>query len=507
MTDSAVDIKVLAAEFDNPAWRINNLYLVKPREGGEGVVFKTNPIQEKFYWAMKNRNVILKPRGIGFTTLLCLFELDLAMHNPGINVGITAHTEEKAKDIFRDHIRYGYDNYRIPEVRIPLAAGTQGSQTELVFANGSVIRVDVGLRSGTYQVIHSSELGPMSKTAPEKAEEFVSGTLPTVRTASTYVFIESTAAGTTGVFYEMVQRAQKANAEIAAKVRPENDLDYRFHFFGWWEDDTKVLDAEVIIPKYLDEYFDALAVKHGVKLTREQKAWYVVTADEQGEFMRSNYPSVAEEAFEASMEGAYFSKAMNEAAKTGRIGRYAYDPRYMVDTWWDIGINDEMSIWFSQTTGNMVNMIDFYENSGEGLLHYIDVMKAKPWGRRYGRHVGPHDINTRDAFTARTKRQTAAQHGITFEYVERPRSIADAVESARMILPRCCFDKANCALGIEHMECYRKEWDRRHGVWKDRPLHDRHSHGASAFMVFAQFHDRLIQRGQRRPLTVKYETF
>lgn len=58
-----------------------------------------------------------------------------------------------------------------------------------------------------------------------------------------------------------------------------------------------------------------------------------------------------------------------------------------MDTWWDLGINDRMSIWFSQSVGQEIRVIDYMEGTGQGLAHYIQKMKAKPYV--YGRHTAP----------------------------------------------------------------------------------------------------------------------
>ena len=41
-----------------------------------------------------------------------------------------------------------------------------------------------------------------------------------------------------------------------------------------------------------------------------------------------------------------------------------YDPSRPVNTFWDIGMDDENCIWFHQTDGVRHRLIDFYSNSG-----------------------------------------------------------------------------------------------------------------------------------------------
>ena len=56
----------------------------------------------------------------------------------------------------------------------------------------------------------------------------------------------------------------------------------------------------------------------------------------------------------------------------------------------------------------------------------------------------------------------------------------------RDVLPLCWFDAEGCDEGIKHLDAYRKEWDDKYGVWKDRPFHNEASHGSDAFRQFAQ---------------------
>ena len=88
-------------------------------------------------------------------------------------------------------------------------------------------------------------------------------------------------------------------------------------------------------------------------------------------------------------QGAYYTTLLAAARKDGRITRVPYDPALPVDTDWDLGIGDAMAIWFSQSLrSGEVRLIDYYENSGEGLPHYAGVLKEK--GYVYGEHWAPH---------------------------------------------------------------------------------------------------------------------
>jgi hypothetical protein len=66
-----------------------------------------------------------------------------------------------------------------------------------------------------------------------------------------------------------------------------------------------------------------------------------------------------------------------------------YETGAEVYTFWDLGVDDSMTIWFGQFIGKETRWIDYYENSGMGLAHYAKILKEKPYV--YGDHYMPHD--------------------------------------------------------------------------------------------------------------------
>jgi hypothetical protein len=101
--------------------------------------------------------------------------------------------------------------------------------------------------------------------------------------------------------------------------------------------------------------------------------------EEQGpDDMKSEFPSCIEECFCSSLEGSYFKAELSKARDEKRIGLpLPYDPTRVVNTFWDIGVDDENVIWFHQTDGVRHRLIDFYQNTGEGLAHYVQVIREK----------------------------------------------------------------------------------------------------------------------------------
>ena len=76
-----------------------------------------------------------------------------------------------------------------------------------MLSNNSSIRVGTSLRSGTLQYLHISEYGKLCAQFADKAREVRTGALNTFQ-AGQVVFIESTAEGKEGHFFEMCETAQ-----------------------------------------------------------------------------------------------------------------------------------------------------------------------------------------------------------------------------------------------------------------------------------------------------------
>lgn len=211
-------------------------------------------------------------------------------------------------------------------------------------------------------------------------------------------------------------------------------------------------------------------------LEQERKEMLAQTGND-ALFMQEYYVS-----YDAPVEGAYYGQQLIDAYNSKRIGTVPYLPNVPVSTFWDLGVGDSTTIWFVQPVGQELHLIDYYENSGEGLPHYAKVLQDK--GYVYREHYAPHDIEIREFSTGKSRLETAQQLGISFRIVPKL-SIEDGIEAARNIFPRCWFDEEKCTRGIECLKSYHKEWDDKNHTWRNRPAHDWASHGADAFRYFA----------------------
>ncbi|MBA3816175.1 MAG: terminase [Parachlamydiaceae bacterium] len=455
-------------------WRLNNLYWIIDKAGNESL-FTLNWAQKKLYQDMWYCNLILKARQLGISNFVCLLFLDRCLFNSNQHAGIIAHTREDAEVMFR-RVKVAYDCLP-PELKALRSVNTDNAR-ELHLSNGSTLRVGTSMRSSTLQYLHISEFGKVCAKFPDKAREIITGSLNALA-PNQYVFIESTAEGREGYFYQMCKEAQ-VNHDAGKKLSP---LDFRFHFFPWWQHTSySIASDNITIPNQLTDYFNAVEVKIGADLDDQQRAWYCKRAATQGEDMKREFPSTPEEAFESSNEGLYYGRQLIEARQKRRINKVYYDPNVSVNTAWDLGYNDSTTIWFFQQCGQEIHLLEYYENSGETLTHYLHQLKSKSY--TYGKHLVPHDAAVHEYSTGLSRVEVARNHGVNFTVVPDI-VINEGIDAARNMIPRCWLDEEKCAKGIASLDNYKKEWNDRHGCWSSLPLHNFASHGADAFRILA----------------------
>ena len=190
------------------------------------------------------------------------------------------------------------------------------------------------------------------------------------------------------------------------------------------------------------------------------------------------------------VQGAIYGKEMLKAIQENRITKVIYDPLLPVYTVWDLGVDDSTSIIFFQIYGNQIRIIDYYENNGEGLLHYKRILVEKQYN--YAKHYAPHDIAVKELGTGKTRIETAARIGIKFEIIPKL-GLQDGIECARATISRCWFDAEKSDYLIKCLKNYRKVKNEKMLVFGE-PLHDWSSHGADAFRYLSIICDKSTKR-------------
>lgn len=218
-------------------WRLENLYVINTKSDGKRI-FKLSRAQRHFLENMRHRNIILKSRQLGFSTLITLWILDEILFSTNKEAIAIAHIKEGMTDIFDKKAKFAIMN--LPDEIKNIFNFKTSSKTKLQveFGDGSVSSFGVSLsgRSGTYHYVHISEYAKLSKQFPQRAEEVITGTLPAVPFDGR-VFMESTAEGSNGSFYDMYYDALKnKNRGIAALF----NVEFYPHFYNWTWDDMEL---------------------------------------------------------------------------------------------------------------------------------------------------------------------------------------------------------------------------------------------------------------------------
>lgn len=475
---------------------MNHLYYIKDKNGNK-VLFEWNSAQKRYNETKHNKNVNLKARQLGFTTDACIDALDNALFNSNWDAGIITHNREDSEKIFKNKIKFAYEN--LPEIIKLSRVPNTDKAGEYRFPNGSSISVSTGFRGGTLMQLHISEFGKICAKNPDKASEIIAGAFNSVPIHG-QITIESTAEGKVGKFYEICEHARSIQ-RLGQKLTP---MDFMFHFYPWHEDPEYRLDPfEVVIPSEQQNYFEDLEKSHGIKLDAEQKAWYVKKSIEQGEDMLKEYPSHPDEAFAQSVDGAYYGKQMAQAETEKRITNVPWEPQLKVHAVFDLGIRDAMAIWFFQVEPSGARRyIDFYMNSGEGIPHYAKKMRERPYV--YGKIILPHDARVRELGTGLSRVEVFESLGFRDIEVIPGLSVSDGIDAVRSMLPSCWFDQTKCADGIKALKEYRKDWDDKAGIWKEKPLHDWSSNPADSFRMSALVDCAEIPMPTQRRATNKY---
>ena len=246
---------------------------------------------------------------------------------------------------------------------------------------------------------------------------------------------------------------------------------------------TACLKASEYVPhnaKYSLEECRAKGLVHPVELENARKSMPIELYEQEYECD-----------FEAAIVGAYYGSYMAEAAKDGRITQVPYDPAFQVYTAWDIGGDrDATAIWFWQSIGKQICLIDYYEAVGSDSGPHVKVLLAKPYN--YAQHFLPHDAGPNRLGIDLSYPDFLRNHGLR-NIIVLPVGIREhGINTARLLLPRCVFDSNKCAQGIESLKMYRAKYDEKLKNLSASPIHDWASHGADAFRYLAVALDRHV---------------
>lgn len=222
------------------------------------------------------------------------------------------------------------------------------------------------------------------------------------------------------------------------------------------------------------------------KINWNDNPWFPDTLLVEKDELKTRDPDAYQNVWEGNcritLDGAIYAKELRLAQEEGRIGNVPYDGTRQVHTFFDLGWADNTSIWFAQTVGGELRLIDYYSNNQMPIQHYISLLQNK--GYIYGTDWLPHDAKAKTLATGRSVEEIMLAAGRRVRVVPNL-SIADGINAARTIFNRCHFDERKCTEGLQSLRHYRFDVDPESRQFSGRPLHDHHSHAADAFRYFA----------------------
>jgi len=222
------------------------------------------------------------------------------------------------------------------------------------------------------------------------------------------------------------------------------------------------------------------------KINWSDNPWFPDVLKQEMEDLKAKdydaYLTVWEGHCKQTLDGAIYANEVRASTTGNRFTRVPYEESKPVHTFWDLGRADKTAIWFIQQVGFEYRVIDYYENQGHALGHYMKELQRRPY--IYGDTWLPHDADNELLASERTIAQQARAAGFKVRITPKT-SIAVGINAARTIFANCWFDLEKCADGIQCLRNYRYDVDPDTQQYSTQPLHDWASHGADAFRYFA----------------------
>ena len=218
-----------------------------------------------------------------------------------------------------------------------------------------------------------------------------------------------------------------------------------------------------------------------VKVNWNDNPWFPETLNLERLSLKSRdlsaYNNVWEGATRNTVDGAIFGKEMEQAELENRITNVPYDPSKPCHAVFDLGWADNTACWIIQYVGFDIRVLRYFEDNQKTIQHYLSLMQT--FGYIYDTIWLPHDGAAKSLGTGKSIEEIVRATGLKVQILDRV-PVADSINAARTIFPRCYFDRKNTEEGLNCLRHYRYDVDE-HGTFSQKPLHNIYSHGADAW--------------------------
>lgn len=202
----------------------------------------------------------------------------------------------------------------------------------------------------------------------------------------------------------------------------------------------------------------------------------------KNEMGEDKYRQEFECSFDAAVEGSYYGQILNELEEKKHMQEIPREELSRTFTAWDLGMGDSTSIWVAQLVGSEVRLIDYYENHGVGLDHYVKWIRDNDYEK--SEHILPHDVRVRELGSGKSRLEMLEEAGLEIKIAPRM-GLDDGIQAVRRLLPRCWFNVPKVQTGLNCLRNYRRDYDEKRKIFYERPLHDWSSHGSDSFRYLA----------------------
>lgn len=472
-----------AEDYFDQKKRLDTLYSLKDAATGRIVPFIPRPEQQKVFECLRSgvrKIIILKARRLGMSTAIGIFSADSAIFGEGRQISIIDRTQSDASLKLNGIVKIAYESLdEDVKARIKVRRDNDSSwEVGVLDQPSSTIFAGMNSRGGTNQLLHLSELGVIQADDPKRAEEIITGAIPTAEHGVTV--IETTwKGGRGGVLWKIVKDAM----ELPIEKRTLND--WHLFFFPWWSDPTYTDEGSVSdLPEDLVKYFAEKEVEIGHKFTDGQKCWYARRKATIGIFMFREFPTTIAECFSAPVEGAIYAREMDRARAEGRVKPYAVDGGALVHTFWDEGAPINTSVWYAQFVGGEIRIIDCDCELDLTPVERVAYMKAK--GYNLGNHYFTHAALQTET-SGKTRAVQFQEAGlVNIRTVPRTLDIWVGINEVKQRFPTMIFNSKTCARGIEGLDYYHTKPVSSGGILSQDPVHDWSSHICDALRTMAE---------------------
>jgi phage terminase large subunit len=279
-----------------------------------------------------------------------------------------------------------------------------------------------------------------------------------------------------------VEEAQTLSDFSLKLLRPTIRKDGSELWFSWNPDDAEgavdallrganaIPDAIVVEANYMDNPFCPDAMKQEAQQDKERDY------DEYLHVWMGHY--------KRTLDGAVYAKEIRKLYEEKRVMRVLPIAGKPIDTFWDLGKRDHTSIWFAQMQMGEYRVLDFYQNRGEFLEHYVKALKER--GYNYGTIWLPHDADN-EKLNAKSIASDlrVMMPGHVVKVIPRMTAKASGINAVRKIFPQCYFDEEKTRDGLKALSRFKYKVNLDTGGYSAEPLHDEYSDASDAFAQLA----------------------